>query len=52
MPVFITARTVIEDTGSTVDLVARGWRVHNHPERLAYSATPPDFGSLIVQRRR
>jgi len=43
---------VIEDTGSTVDLVARGWRVHNHPERLAFSATPPDFGSLIVQRRR
>jgi cellulose synthase (UDP-forming) len=52
VPVFIQAHTVIEDTGSTVDLVARGWRVHNHPERLAYSATPPDFGSLIVQRRR
>lgn len=52
VPVFIQAQTVIEDTGSTVDLVARGWRVHNHPERLAYSATPPDFGSLIVQRRR
>jgi cellulose synthase/poly-beta-1,6-N-acetylglucosamine synthase-like glycosyltransferase len=52
VPVFIQAHTVIEDTGSTVDLLARGWRVHNHPERLAYSATPPDFGSLIVQRRR
>jgi cellulose synthase (UDP-forming) len=52
VPVFVQALTVIEDTGSTVDLVARGWRVHNHPERLAYSATPPDFGSLIVQRRR
>ncbi|THD60479.1 glycosyltransferase family 2 protein [Phenylobacterium sp.] len=52
VPVFIQDRTVIEDTGSTVDLVARGWRVHNHPERLAYSATPPDFGSLVVQRRR
>jgi len=52
VPVFVQAHTVIEDTGSTVDLVARGWRVHNHPERLAYSATPPDFGSLIVQRRR
>jgi cellulose synthase/poly-beta-1,6-N-acetylglucosamine synthase-like glycosyltransferase len=24
----------------------------NYPERLSYSATPPDFGSLIVQRRR
>jgi len=24
----------------------------NYPERLAYSATPPDFGSLLVQRRR
>jgi cellulose synthase/poly-beta-1,6-N-acetylglucosamine synthase-like glycosyltransferase len=52
VPVFIQDRTVIEDTGSTVDLIARGWQVHNHPERLAYSATPPDFGSLIVQRRR
>jgi hypothetical protein len=24
----------------------------NYPERLAYSATPPDFGSLLIQRRR
>jgi peptidoglycan/LPS O-acetylase OafA/YrhL/cellulose synthase/poly-beta-1,6-N-acetylglucosamine synthase-like glycosyltransferase len=52
IPVFIQDRTVIEDTGSTIDLVRRGWRLHNHPERLAYSATPPDFGSLIIQRRR
>jgi cellulose synthase/poly-beta-1,6-N-acetylglucosamine synthase-like glycosyltransferase len=50
--VFIQDRTVIEDTGSTVDLVRHGWRLYNHPERLAYSATPPDFGSLIIQRRR
>jgi len=50
--VFIQDRTVIEDTGSTIDLVRRGWRLHNHPERLAFSATPPDFGSLIIQRRR
>jgi cellulose synthase (UDP-forming) len=50
--VFIQDRTVIEDTGSTIDLVRRGWRLHNHHERLAYSATPPDFGSLIIQRRR
>jgi cellulose synthase/poly-beta-1,6-N-acetylglucosamine synthase-like glycosyltransferase len=50
--VYIQDRTVIEDTESTVDLVDRGWRLHNHPERLAYSATPPDFGSLLIQRRR
>ena len=24
----------------------------NYPERLSYSATPPDFGSLAIQRRR
>jgi cellulose synthase (UDP-forming) len=52
IPVFIQDRTVIEDTGSTIDLVRRGWKLHNHPERLAYSATPPDFGSLIIQRQR
>ncbi|HKU86704.1 MAG TPA: glycosyltransferase family 2 protein [Casimicrobiaceae bacterium] len=52
VPVFIQDRTVIEDTGSTLDLIRRGWRLHNHPERLAYSATPQDFGSLIIQRRR
>jgi len=52
LPVFIQDRTVIEDTGSTVDLISRGWRLYNYPERLAYSATPPDFGALIIQRRR
>jgi hypothetical protein len=52
VPVFIQDQTVIEDTGSTIDLIERGWRLHNHPERLAYSATPADFGSLIIQRRR
>jgi cellulose synthase/poly-beta-1,6-N-acetylglucosamine synthase-like glycosyltransferase len=52
VPVFIQDKTLIEDTGSTIDLAARGWRLHNHPERLAYSATPPDFGSLVIQRRR
>lgn len=51
-PVFIQDRTVIEDTGSTIDLIRRGWTLHNHPERLAWSATPPDFGSLAIQRRR
>ena len=49
---FIQDRTVIEDTESSIDLVRRGWRLYNYPERLAYSATPPDFGSLIIQRRR
>ena len=49
---YIQDRTVIEDTESSIDLVDRGWRLHNYPERLSYSATPPDFGSLIIQRRR
>jgi cellulose synthase/poly-beta-1,6-N-acetylglucosamine synthase-like glycosyltransferase len=49
---FIQDRTVIEDTESTVDLISRGWHLHNYPDRLAYSATPPDFGALIIQRRR
>ena len=35
-----------------MDLIARGWRLHNYPERLSYSATPPDFGSLVIQRGR
>jgi cellulose synthase (UDP-forming) len=52
MPVYIQDRTVIEDTESTVDLISQGWQLHNYPERLAYSATPPDFGSLLIQRRR
>lgn len=49
---FIQDRTVIEDTESTIDLVEKGWLLWNHPERLAYSATPQDFGSLLIQRRR
>ncbi|RJQ46298.1 MAG: glycosyl transferase [Gammaproteobacteria bacterium] len=49
---FIQDRTVIEDTESSVGLVARGWRLYNYPGRLAYSATPPDFGALVIQRRR
>ncbi|MDP9366182.1 MAG: hypothetical protein M3Q10_18505 [Chloroflexota bacterium] len=27
-------------------------RLFNDPDRLAYSATPPDFGALLIQRRR
>ena len=49
---FIQDRTVIEDTESTIDLRARGWQLDNYPERLAFSATPPDFGALLIQRRR
>lgn len=49
---YVQDRTVIEDTESSVDLGLHGWKLINYPERLSYSATPPDFGSLIVQRRR
>ncbi len=49
---FVQDRTVIEDTGSTIDLRAKGWSVHNHVHGLAWSATPPDFGTLTIQRRR
>lgn len=52
IPKFIQDKTVIEDTESSIDLVANGWQLHNEPLRLAYSATPPDFGSLLIQRRR
>ena len=43
---------MIEDTESSVDLVHRSWGLFNYPARLSYSATPADFGSLVVQRRR
>ncbi len=49
---YIQDRTVIEDTESSVDLIDRGWKLFNYPDRLSYSATPPDFGSLLIQRRR
>jgi cellulose synthase/poly-beta-1,6-N-acetylglucosamine synthase-like glycosyltransferase len=49
---YIRDRTVIEDTESTIDMGIHGWRLFNCPERLSYSATPPDFGSLTIQRRR
>ena len=49
---YVQDRTVIEDTESSVDLGEHGWILINYPERLSYSATPPDFGSLVVQRRR
>src|SRR6202035_262223 len=49
---YIKDRTLIEDTESTIDMGLHGWRLYNYPERLSYSATPPDFGSLCIQRRR
>lgn len=49
---YIQDRTVIEDTESSIDLALKGWSLVNYPERLSYSATPPDFGSLVIQRRR
>ena len=52
VPVFIQDRTVIEDTGSTIDLLAKGWGVKNHFASLAHSATPADFGALCIQRKR
>jgi cellulose synthase (UDP-forming) len=50
--IYIQDRTVIEDTESTIDLVHKGWELYNYPERMTFSATPPDFGSLLIQRRR
>lgn len=49
---YIQDRTVIEDTESSIDLAAKGWTLSNFPERLSYSSTPDDFGSLLIQRRR
>ena len=49
---FIQDRTVIEDTESSIDMVRHGWQLYNYPERLSYSATPPDFGALVIQRQR
>ncbi|MET0514683.1 MAG: glycosyltransferase family 2 protein [Nitrospiraceae bacterium] len=52
VPCYIQDGTVIEDTESTVDLITRRWQLFNYPARLAYSATPDDFGSLLIQRGR
>lgn len=49
---FVQDLTVIEDTESTVDLRTHDWQLFNCPERLSYSATPVDFGSLCIQRKR
>jgi len=52
LSIYIQDRTLIEDTESSIDLIEKGWGLLNYPERLAYSATPRDFGSLLIQRRR
>lgn len=49
---YISDRTVIEDTESSIDLGIHGWKLLNYPERLSYSATPTDFGALSIQRSR
>ena len=52
LPIYIQDNTLIEDTAASIDLINRRWQLYNYPARLAYSATPPDFGSLLIQRRR
>jgi cellulose synthase/poly-beta-1,6-N-acetylglucosamine synthase-like glycosyltransferase len=52
LSVYIEDNTLIEDTAASIDLINKGWRLYNYPARLAFSATPPDFGSLLIQRRR
>jgi cellulose synthase/poly-beta-1,6-N-acetylglucosamine synthase-like glycosyltransferase len=50
--VYIDDRILIEDAAATADLLQKGWRVHHDGGRLSYSATPADFGALLIQRRR
>jgi cellulose synthase (UDP-forming) len=50
--IYIQDKILIEDAAATIDLLHKGWRVYHDPARLCYSATPSDFGSLIIQRRR
>jgi cellulose synthase (UDP-forming) len=50
--VYIQDRTLIEDTESTIDLVDKGWKLYNYPKRMTFSPSPPDFGALLIQRRR
>jgi cellulose synthase/poly-beta-1,6-N-acetylglucosamine synthase-like glycosyltransferase len=50
--VYIDDTILIEDAAATIDLLDRGWQVHHDAGRLSYSATPADFGALVIQRRR
>jgi cellulose synthase (UDP-forming) len=52
LTVYIQDKILIEDAATTIDLLHRGWRIYHDPGRLCYSATPSDFGTLIIQRRR
>jgi cellulose synthase (UDP-forming) len=49
---YLRERTVIEDTETSLALRAAGWRLASLPRAMAWSATPPDFGALAVQRAR
>ena len=37
---YVKDRTVTEDADTTIDLLLKGWQVHNYPERLCFSTTP------------
>jgi hypothetical protein len=50
--VYIQDKILIEDAAATIDLLHKGWRIYHDPARLCYSATPSDFGTLIIQRLR
>jgi cellulose synthase (UDP-forming) len=50
--VYIQDKILIEDAAATIDFLHKGWRIYHDPARLCYSATPSDFGTLIIQRRR
>jgi cellulose synthase/poly-beta-1,6-N-acetylglucosamine synthase-like glycosyltransferase len=51
--VFIQDRTVIEDTESSVDLIAAGWALVNVPRAARVERDGrPSFGALVIQRRR
>jgi cellulose synthase/poly-beta-1,6-N-acetylglucosamine synthase-like glycosyltransferase len=52
IPIYIQDKTLIEDTAASVDLINKKWLLYNYQARMAYSATPPDFGSFLIQRRR
>jgi cellulose synthase (UDP-forming) len=41
-----------EDAESSISFLANGWSIYNYLDPLSYSELPPDYGALIVQRRR
>ena len=50
--VYIDDTILIEDAAATIDLIKKNWSVYHYNGRLSYSATPVDFGALLIQRRR